>query len=379
MEKVIRRCSSLFRGKNTDDVEISKLMRIDDPLLWCHDVGRHSGGDFSFAVLQSNRTMEDKGQVEVGRYLTFVGIYDGHGGPDASHYILNHLSSHFSRIIRERGSMSEEVLGNSFAKVEAEFLAYVKRLGEIKPAVTVTGSCCLVGVFCKNTLYIANLGDSRAVAGTLDKKKKIVAEQLTQDHNASREEIRQELKSMHPDDPEIVVFKNGAWRIKGITQISRAIGDGYMKKQEFAVDSKFGKFQLPGRLSKPILSAEPSISTRVLSHQDKFFIFASDGLWEHLTNQAAVEIVHRNPRPGVAKRLIIAALLEFIKVTKIEYTDFVQMGKGNRRSFHDDITVVVVFIDNELSWDSNVPIPEISVRGFCDPKIPSDVSRLLEN
>lgn len=116
--------------------------------------------------------------------------------------------------------MSEEVLGNSFAKVEAEFLAYVKRLGEIKPAVTVTGSCCLVGVFCKNTLYIANLGDSRAVAGTLDKKKKIVAEQLTQDHNASREEIRQELKSMHPDDPEIVVFKNGAWRIKGITQVS---------------------------------------------------------------------------------------------------------------------------------------------------------------
>lgn len=72
-------------------------------------------------------------------------------------------------------------------------------------------------------------------------------------------------------------------------------------------------------------------------------------------------------------------MLEFIKVTKIEYTDFVQMGKGNRRSFHDDITVVVVFIDNELSWDSNVPIPEISVRGFCDPKIPSDVSRLLEN
>lgn len=36
--------------------------------------------------------------------------------------------------------------------------------------------------------------------------------------------------------------------------------------------------------------------TRVLHPQDKFIIFASDGLWEHLTNQEAVEIVHSSPR-----------------------------------------------------------------------------------
>jgi len=45
-----------------------------------------------------------------------------------------------------------------------------------------------------------------------------------------------------------------------------------------------------------VLTAEPSVCSRVLKPNDKFVIFASDGLWEHLTNQEAAEIVHNNPR-----------------------------------------------------------------------------------
>lgn len=36
--------------------------------------------------------------------------------------------------------------------------------------------------------------------------------------------------------------------------------------------------------------------TRILQPNDKFLIFASDGLWEFLSNQEAVEIVYNNPR-----------------------------------------------------------------------------------
>lgn len=66
---------------------------------------------------------------------------------------------------------------------------------------------------------MANLGDSRAVIGVLGRSNKIVAEPLTRDHNASREEVRQELISRHPDDSQIVVLKHGVWRIKGIIQV----------------------------------------------------------------------------------------------------------------------------------------------------------------
>lgn len=81
-----------------------------------------------------------------------------------------------------------------------------------------------------------------------------------------------------------------------ITQVSRSIGDAYLKRQEFNREPLFSKFRLSEPFKKPILSAEPSISVQPLQPQDLFLIFASDGLWEHLSNQEAVDIVHRNPR-----------------------------------------------------------------------------------
>lgn len=81
------------------------------------------------------------------------------------------------------------------------------------------GSCCLVGIIWKGTLYVGNLGDSRAVVGYEGRSGKIVAEQLTRDHNASIEEVRQELRSLHSDDSHILIMKQGVWRIKGIIQV----------------------------------------------------------------------------------------------------------------------------------------------------------------
>lgn len=44
------------------------------------------------------------------------------------------------------------------------------------------------------------------------------------------------------------------------------------------------------------MTAEPSILVRKLKPQDMFLIFASDGLWEHLSDEAAVDVVLKNPR-----------------------------------------------------------------------------------
>lgn len=79
-------------------------------------------------------------------------------------------------------------------------------------------------------------------------------------------------------------------------QVSRSIGDAYLKKSEFNQAPLLARFRLPEPFPKPILSAEPSISVHRLSSKDQFVIFASDGLWDHLSNEEAVDIVHTHPR-----------------------------------------------------------------------------------
>lgn len=78
--------------------------------------------------------------------------------------------------------------------------------------------------------------------------------------------------------------------------MSRSIGDAYLKKPEFSLDPSFPRFHLPEPIRRPVLTSEPSVYSRVLQPTDKFIIFASDGLWEHITNQEAAEIVNNNPQ-----------------------------------------------------------------------------------
>ncbi|KAL1550023.1 [pyruvate dehydrogenase (acetyl-transferring)]-phosphatase [Salvia divinorum] len=344
----------------------------DDALLWSKDLEKHSHGEFSFAVVQANAVLEDQSQVETGKHATFVGVYDGHGGPEASRYISDHLFNHLIRLAQENGAMSEDILRNAFSETENGFLTLVRRAYAIRPVLAAIGSCCLVGVIWRRMLYVANLGDSRAVMGCSDRSNRIVAEQLTRDHNASMEEVRNELTNLHPEDSQIVVMKQGVWRIKGIIQVSRSIGDAYLKRPEFSLDPSFPRFHLPQPLQRPVLRADPSIVTRRISGNDKFLIFASDGLWEFLTNQEAVEIVHNNPRAGIARRLLVSALERAGRIRQMPYEEIKKLDNGVRRHVHDDISIVVVFIDHEMLDSDEAAVPERSVRGFVDTVGPSN-------
>lgn len=85
-------------------------------LLWYKDIGQHVNGEFSMAVVQANSLLEDQSQLESGSLSsldngpcgTFVGVYDGHGGPETSRYINDHLFPHlrskFLQSVFEYGS-----------------------------------------------------------------------------------------------------------------------------------------------------------------------------------------------------------------------------------------------------------------------------------
>lgn len=58
---------------------------------------------------------------------------------------------------------------------------------------------------------------------------------------------------------------------------------------------------------------------------------------------------------GIAKRLVRAAIEEAARKRQMRYDDIRRLEKGIRRHFHDDITVVVIYMDQQQSFPNGNP------------------------
>ena len=93
------------------------------------------------------------------------------------------------------------------------------------------GSCALISHFTPGRLVLGNLGDCRAILVSEGADGRLEAQQLTHEHNASRPEERIRVLKEHPDEPDAVQYipKSGSWYVKGTLQVTRAIGDLFLK------------------------------------------------------------------------------------------------------------------------------------------------------
>ena len=66
---------------------------------------------------------------------------------------------------------------------------------------------------------------------------------------------------------------------------------------------------------------------------------------------------------GIARRLVKAALHEAAKKREMRYADLKKIDRGVRRHFHDDITVIVLFLDSHLICRSSWRGPPVSIQG----------------
>ncbi|XP_058740180.1 probable protein phosphatase 2C 43 [Vicia villosa] len=367
LQTVIDMCRGKFKG----DLKAFE----EDPLGISINIERHCFGEFSMASVQANEFMEDRSQVEVAsNNALFLGVYDGHGGYLASRFIAENLFKNLLRIAHENGNtITQDTLSSAVSDTEKQFINYVRTEYIAMPSLAKAGSCCLTAVIWKKTLYVANLGDSRAIIVSMVDGKPVV-EQLTRDHNCNDIAIREELRAMHPNDPNIVFKRNGSYRVKGIIEVCRTIGDAYLKRPDFTFHDSFPKdTNGPPLPDKCVLSSEPEMRSRALRNNDKFLIFASDGLWDLMSNEQAALIVSKNPRNGIAKRLLSVALTESARRRGFSYQNVraASPGRGNasRRSFHDDISVIVVFLEKpsilrkrvlNMSYSGLNPAPEKS-------------------
>ncbi|GJP45950.1 hypothetical protein CLOM_g5287 [Closterium sp. NIES-68] len=178
----------------------------------------------------------------------------------------------------------------------------------------------------------------------------VTAVPLSEEHNASQERERQRLQQSHPDDPTVVMHRNGAWRVKGIIQVTRSLGDFYLKHKEFQQHPLAKRFRLDHlgppsvALQRPLLRSEPSVVQVALGDEDQFVILASDGLWEHMSSAEAVKMVSSRPRQGIAHYLARTAISRAARKVGLSLLELRLLDPVHRRKVYDDITVIVVFL-----------------------------------
>jgi len=133
------------------------------------------------------------------------------------------------------------------------------------------GCTAVVALVTKNTIVVANAGDSRAV---LSRGKKAIP--LSYDHKPSHVIERERIVAAGGFISEI----GGICRVNGNLSLSRALGD-LRYKTNTELDP-----------AAQIITAEPDIETMELSEEDDFMVLACDGIWDVLESQEVVDFIH---------------------------------------------------------------------------------------
>lgn len=144
-----------------------------------------------------------------------------------------------------------------------------QRLCNLPDHPVMAGATAIVAVIDDQTreLHVANAGDSRAV---LCRNGRALG--LSTDHKPLS-------VSEHDRICQAGGFVNSFGRINGNLNLSRALGD-FKYKQNAKL-----------RRDQQMITAEPELRSVALQHDDEFVLLGCDGIWDCLSNQAAVDFV----------------------------------------------------------------------------------------
>ncbi|XP_058182320.1 probable protein phosphatase 2C 25 [Rhododendron vialii] len=213
------------------------------------------------------QVMEDRYSAVVNFHgdpkQAFFGIFDGHGGAKAAEFAAENLATNILDEVEVRDD--EEIVDavkSGYLNTDSDFMKEDLR----------GGSCCVTALIRNGNLVVSNAGDCRAVmsrGGT--------AEALTSDHRPSRKDEKHRIETLGG----YVDRCHGVWRV-GSLAVSRGIGDRHLKQW---------------------VTAEPETKILTMESDLEFLILASDGLWDKVSNQEAVDIARplcigiQNPEP----------------------------------------------------------------------------------
>ncbi|KAH8334509.1 protein phosphatase 1E [Drosophila kikkawai] len=286
-----------FLLKLTDNAAMDRLKDYADEGALCLDprnclcqVGRPPLLHTSAAVKNKPRKMEDR-HVCLERFgemyqlpckeSRFFGVFDGHSGSLSACYAISQLPQLLAdqlKVDTDCDSCSPDFYRNAF---ESAFLLADERFTQKKITSGTTSVCALI---VKDQLCIAWVGDSKALL--VGKRTQL---QLVKPHKPENPDERKRIEKAGGT----VIHAQGQWRVNGILNVARSIGD----------------------YSLEAVIAEPDFVDVQLNEAHDFLVLGTDGLWDHVTEAQVIETVYESLADSTTKlddipRLLIEAAKE---------------------------------------------------------------------
>ncbi|KAK3218035.1 hypothetical protein Dsin_012005 [Dipteronia sinensis] len=255
----------------------------------------------SFATCGRRETMEDTHflipHMCNEKDIHVFGVFDGHRGSAAAEFSARALPG-FLQNLGSTNSPANALL-EAFVRTDAVFRNELDSHRKSKRVIKKDwhpGCTAVAALIIRNRLFVANAGDCRVI---LCRGGHPYA--LSRDHVASFLEERERVVNAGGQ----VKWQVDTWRVgPAALQVTRSIGDDDLK---------------------PAVTAEPEITETVLSPEDEFLVMASDGLWDVVSNEEAVNIIRDTVKePGMCSKRLATEAAE--------------------RGSKDNITVIVIFL-----------------------------------
>ncbi|MCL7043490.1 hypothetical protein MKW94_020863 [Papaver nudicaule] len=228
---------------------------------------------------------------------TFCGVFDGHGlyGHKVAERVRDCLPLSIFSHCQHWDTLEEDnqISAKLEEAVDEAFKVMDKEPRNMHPKVIDclnSGTTAVAMVRQGKHLVTGNVGDSRAVLGTRDRKGSLIAVRLTKDLTPN---LKTEAERIRNRNGRVFALKGDVARVwlpdkdsPGLA-MSRAFGDFCF--------SKYG------------VTSEPEVSYRRLTDKDEFVVLATDGIWDVLSNKEVVNIVRSAPAKTSAARALVDA------------------------------------------------------------------------
>merc|ERR1719408_717188 len=117
----------------------------------------------------------------------------------------------------------------------------------------------------------------------------------------------------------------------------------------------------------PYITAQPEVLTFPRSEQDDLLVMGSDGLFDFLEDQEITDLARAQPTPEAAAQALVDEVKKRSKraagLTEAQYR---QLPEDKVREVHDDITVLVFFLQYPKAWIEQWSELSRQLQNICD-------------